>query len=122
MFCYACHTHSCALRLTNQVDSDASSYEVSHVDVYWVTAVLSYLRQPGEARRHAESKHQQWLQQLGRAVDAGIEIHLWREEAHINVQKTDSQAYGDRGGDVIKKHNNSLQQQFYLNSRMSYSL
>lgn len=70
--------------MTNQVDSDAGSYEVSHVDVYWVTAVLSYLCQPGEARRHAESKHQQRLQQLGRAADAGVKVHLWTER-HASV-------------------------------------
>lgn len=71
--------HLCARRLTHQVDSDAGSYEVSHVDVDWVTAMLCYLCQAGEAGCHAESKHQQRFEQLGCAVDAGVEIHLWRE-------------------------------------------
>lgn len=63
-------------RLTNQVDSDAGSYQVAHVDVYGVTAVLCDLRQAGEARRHAESEDQQRLQQLRGAVDAGVKVHL----------------------------------------------
>lgn len=80
------YTLLCVFCLTNQIDSDAGSYEVSHVDVYGVTAVLSYLRQTSKARRHAKSKHQQWLQQLGRAADAGIEIHLWIE-SHTTLAK-----------------------------------
>lgn len=63
---------------TDQVDSDAGSYQVSDIDVYGVTSVLSYLCQAGKARRHAESKHQQRLQQFGCAADAGIKIHLQR--------------------------------------------
>lgn len=73
------------LCLTNQVDADAGPDEVSHVDVYGVAAVLSYLSQPGEACRHAEGEHQQRLQQLGRAADAGVEIHLRRKS---NAQNT----------------------------------
>ncbi len=106
--------------MTNQVDSDAGSYEVSHVDVYWVTAVLSYLRQPGEARRHAESEHQQRLQQLGRAADAGIEIHLWRERGRRKYAKRHTDRYIETGV-VIKRHTNTLQQ-FDLNSGKIYSL
>lgn len=79
MFSYARHTHYGALCLTDQVDSDAGPYEVPHVDIYWVTAVLSYLRQTSKARRHAESEDQERLQQFGRAADAGIEIHLRRQ-------------------------------------------
>lgn len=61
---------------THQVDPDASSYQVAHVDVDGVTAVLRDLGQTRQARRHAESEHQQRLQQLGGGADGGIEIHL----------------------------------------------
>lgn len=71
------HTVLGALLSTHQVDSDASSYEVPHVDVYRVTAVLRYLSQASEACSHAEGEHQQGLQQLSCAIDAGIEVHLW---------------------------------------------
>lgn len=61
---------------THQVDANAGSYQVPHVDVDGVTAVLGDLGQPCETRCHAESEHQQRLQQLGGAADGGIEIHL----------------------------------------------
>lgn len=60
----------------HQVDPDAGSYQVPHVDVDRVTAVLGDLGQPGETRCHAEGEHQQRLQQLGGAADGGIEVHL----------------------------------------------
>lgn len=61
---------------THQVDTNAGSYQVPHVDIDGVTAILSDLGQPREARGHAESEYQQRLQQLGGAADGGIEIHL----------------------------------------------
>lgn len=61
---------------THQVDPDAGSYQVAHVDVDGVAAVLRDLGQARQARRHAESEHQQRLQQLGGAADGGVEIHL----------------------------------------------
>lgn len=67
---------SLCLSCTNQVDTNASSYQISHVDIDWVTAVLRYLSQASEACHHAERQHQQGLEQLGCAVDAGVEIHL----------------------------------------------
>lgn len=73
------------LCLTNQVDADAGPDEVSHVDVYGMAAVLGYLSQPGEACCHAEGEHQQRLQQLGGAADAGVEIHLRRKSNAMNL-------------------------------------
>lgn len=67
--------HGCAW-FTHQVDPDAGSYQVAHIDVDGVTAVLRDLGQTSQTRRHAESEHQQRLQQLGGAADGGIEIHL----------------------------------------------
>lgn len=88
-----------AILPTNQIDSDAGSYEVPHVDIYRVTAVLRYLSQASEARSHAESKHQQGLQQLSCAVDAGIEVHLWGER-HLQIAKRQIiYTCGDRQGE-----------------------
>lgn len=70
---------------THQVDPNAGSYEVTHVDVDGVTAVLRDLGQTRQARRHAECENQQWLQQFGGAADGGIEIHL-RERSEENRQ------------------------------------
>lgn len=95
----------CALRLTNQVDPDAGPDQVTHVDVYWVTAVLGYLGQAGAASRHAEREHQQRFQQLGCAADAGIEVHLWKESDTARQTET---AVGDL---------NTSCQRFYFNGR-----
>lgn len=63
----------------NQVDSNASSDQIPRVDVYGVAPVLCYLCQTCETSRHAKGKHQQWLQQLGCAAYAGIEVHLQKD-------------------------------------------
>lgn len=84
---YAFHTIFCTLCQTNQINSNAGSYDVSHVDVCWVTSVLSDLRQASEACCHAESKDEQRLQELRSAVDAGVEIHLHRETNTQSIGK-----------------------------------
>lgn len=83
--------------------------------------MLGYLRQPGEARRHAESEHQQRLQQLGRAADAGIEIHLWRERGATHKYAKDTQPDMWGLGWSLKGKSSTLQQ-FDLNSGKIYGL
>lgn len=46
---------------TNQIDPNPGPYEVPHIYVYGMAAMLGYLRQPGQPCCHAEPKHQQWL-------------------------------------------------------------
>ena len=87
-----------------------------------MTAVLSYLRQAGEARGHAEGEHQQRLQQLGCAVDAGVEIHLWTEIHALTCRRGTGRHMEATGGDVIKRCNKALQHKFDLNSGKISSL
>lgn len=86
--------HGCAW-FPHQVDPDAGSDQVAHVDVDGVTAVLRDLGQTRQARRHAEREHQQRLQQLGGAADGGIEIHL-RERARAARRGVQMQRVTDR--------------------------
>lgn len=68
------------LHSTHQIDSNSSSYQVSNIDVNWVTAMLRYLCQPSEACCHAEGEHQQGFQEFGRGADASVKVHLRRQD------------------------------------------
>lgn len=67
-------------RDTDQVGGDEGADEEAHVDVDWVTAVLSDLGQTSQSRRYHKAKDQERFEQLGAVRDGRVEVHLEEQQ------------------------------------------
>lgn len=84
-------------RGTDQVGGDEGPDEEAHIDVNWVTAVLSDLGQTGQSRRYHEAKDQQRFEELGAVRDGGVEVHLKEKE-----QEKHQEEEGEEGQEVME--------------------